>query len=143
MMNERSYPARVAGYTHPEAFCLMRYQTKDGLLTEVLWNSRDGVTPFGIRSTDGREMLHVDWHRDRFVPDYKPTPGQRIFVTLSKERATELARERVATWWDDREYPMSQRFDTQDEAITALADSYWNGGHAPTIVTVREDGTWL
>ncbi len=141
-MSQRRYPAREAGYLQPEAFNLMRYQTKDGTLTEVLWNSRDGVTPFGIRSTDGREMTHVDWHLDRFAPNYKPTPGSRVFVTLSKERATEIARERVATYWDDLEYPMSRTFDSQEEAVASLAESYWNAGTAPTIVTVREDGTW-
>lgn len=47
---------------------------------ERLWNSRNGVTPFGIRCTqcDGF-MSHVDWHLDEYAPDHKPLPGSRFF----------------------------------------------------------------
>lgn len=120
----------------------MRYQTKDGFLTEILWNSRDGVTPFGIRSTDGREMTHVDWHLDRFAPGHQPAPGQRVFISMTKERAEELARNRVEVWWDDPDFPMSRTFKSRDEAVAQLAKNYWHEGYAPTIVTVREDGSW-
>jgi hypothetical protein len=142
MRETRRYPAIVAGHRHPEAFCLMAYRTDDGLLTEILWNSRDGVTPFCIASADGRNMTHVMWERDRYSPDHRPTPGQRIFVTLSEERAAELARERVDYWWDHHEFPASQLFASREEAVASFTRDYWRDGQAPTIVTVRDDGTW-
>ncbi|HEY8597359.1 MAG TPA: hypothetical protein VIL85_02945 [Thermomicrobiales bacterium] len=141
-MSKRWYPAREAGHEHPEAFCLMHYRTKDGTLTEILWNSRDGVTPFGISSTDGREMTHVDWHLDNFQPDYKPVPGQRIFVTLGRERAEEWARQFVERYWDHGEYPMHRAYPSREDAIAKLTDEYYRDGTAPTVVTVRDDGTW-
>ena len=70
-------------YSYRSAFCLMKYSTVDGLETEWLWNSRDGVTPFCITNRDlTREMRHVDWHRDMRLPNYQPAEGQRIFNVL-------------------------------------------------------------
>jgi hypothetical protein len=37
-------------HNHPEAFMLMEYVSEDGSETEVLWNSRDGVTERGKSS---------------------------------------------------------------------------------------------
>ena len=35
-------------YKHAEAFCLMKYRCEKCGQAEVVWNSRDGVTPFII-----------------------------------------------------------------------------------------------
>lgn len=47
------------GHQHPEAFALMQYTSKSSGITEIVWNSRDGVTPFGILMRDGTEGKHV------------------------------------------------------------------------------------
>jgi hypothetical protein len=58
---------RGPGHAHVEAFCLMTYETKDGSVTERIWNSRDGVTPFVVYTRDGKtEMQHVRWQEDRY-----------------------------------------------------------------------------
>ena len=36
-------------YKHAEAYCLMKYKCEKCGKTEILWNSRDGVTPFMIK----------------------------------------------------------------------------------------------
>jgi len=64
-------------HNHVEAFKLMQYADKLGNV-EILWNSRDGVTPFGITSRAGREMFHINWQQDRYVPDHIPNVGDRI-----------------------------------------------------------------
>lgn len=142
MRNTAPPPAIVAGHRHPEAYCLMAYRTDDGTLTEILWNSRDGVTPFCIASADGRNMTHVHWSSDRYSPDHTPTPGERVFATLSHERAVERAAEWVDFFWDHHEFPASDLFPTRAAALAALTRDLWHDGQAPTIVTVREDGTW-
>lgn len=77
--------ARVNGRTLPmqgqygEAFCLMKYRDEETLHTEWCWNSRDGITPFGIKNAE-MEMKHVDWHEDVFVPNFIPPIGMRIFM---------------------------------------------------------------
>ena len=77
------------GAKHAEAFCLMHYCFNSfefefllfGGRVEIVWNSRDGVTPFCIRCRHcGGEMTHVCWERDVYAPDYKPFAGQRVFV---------------------------------------------------------------
>lgn len=66
---------------HVEAFMLMRYRSDDGTTERVIWNSRDGVTPFVI-TLDGVTMRHVEWTADRFAPDYVPSDDEMIFTTV-------------------------------------------------------------
>jgi len=79
--------------THPEAYCLMKYQCGKCQTIEELWNSRDGVTPFiiGCRKCDG-SMQHIDWQDDRRVPHYVPQPGQRVFIDLPESLKEPLVR---------------------------------------------------
>lgn len=80
--------AKARGYQHGEAFSLMHYRSKVSGVEEVLWNSRDGVTPFIIPSTDwSHSMEHVRWEDDRCVPTYVPAVGMRIFVDASEDTA--------------------------------------------------------
>ncbi len=121
---------------HAEAFCLMRYQNLRTGEVEVLWNSRDGVTPFCIPSRDGKdEMRHIDFKRDRFAPDHKPTPGQRVFVSITRERATEIAKARVELYWDNGECPMNKTFETKEAAVEALTRDFYGSGGEPDLAT--------
>jgi hypothetical protein len=87
-------------HQHREAFTVMKYATKDGSYSELIWNSRDGVTPFIIRSPDGREMSHVEWNRDQYAPEWIPEIGSRVFVDATFERCLEWARKWVDRYWD-------------------------------------------
>ena len=90
------------GYQHKEAFCLMQYRDTVTGEVEVLWNSRDGVTPFIIESRKGNEAQHVNWQQDRCKPDFIPTPGMRIFVDASPKHhhIRSSARRYVDEYWD-------------------------------------------
>lgn len=142
--SNRPVPPGIAnGHQHAEAFCLMQYEDEQTRAIETIWNSRDGVTPFIVRSPDGqREMRHVNWGQDHYAPHFKPGPGQRVFVTMTRERAETHARTMVANFWDDAQFPMRERFESKEAAIVALADSYWDEGRAPAIAVVKADGTW-
>lgn len=73
-------------YRQVEAFCLMRYASADGEIVEWIWNSRDGVTPFTVRSRDGSaELTHIDWQHDIRNPYYRPRPGERVFVNANAD----------------------------------------------------------
>lgn len=52
-------------YQHAEAFCLMQYASKDGSEREIVWNSRDGVTP----AQEDASTL-----RKRGGPEFCPSP---------------------------------------------------------------------
>jgi hypothetical protein len=69
-----------------EAFCLMLYKCDKCGTIEILWNSRDGVTPFCIECrqchTAGEmpTMSHNYFRLDTKKEDYKPFIGQKIFI---------------------------------------------------------------
>jgi hypothetical protein len=125
-------------YNHTEAFCLMKYRSDDGTEEEIIWNSRDGVTPFVIILKSGKSASHVEWNNDRCVPNHVPFPGSRVFVDLTRERALEIAKENLARWKDDSvmvhygPYPPAEK----------LAVEYLDRHGAPDLVTVKEDGSY-
>lgn len=122
-------------FTHAEAYRLMSYVSDDGTTGELVWNSRDGVTPFIITSRDGQHQLtHTDWSHDIFARNFRPPPGFRLFVDMTQEMALEAARERVEEWWDHPEYPMKSRWPSKDAAAQALAAEYFGDGANPTLI---------
>ena len=81
-INPRYIPA--GGFKHKEAFALMKYQNDDGHVMWC-WNSRDGITPFGITVPASIDQAastyhHVDWYEDAFMPNFVPPVGMRIFT---------------------------------------------------------------
>jgi len=80
---------------HKEAFCLMWYGCKCGH-RERVWNSRDGVTPFGCGCPScGATMFHVEWQRDEPAPDHKLFTGQRFWRDGTPEEAETIMRRRI------------------------------------------------
>lgn len=122
-------------YRHAEAFCLMTYISDDGQIVETLWNSRDGVTPFVIMSKDGKiELTHTAWKTDKCVPDFKPNPGDRMFVDLTMEKSTEEAKRRIEMIESDPSY---EKFVDPDNkpTVESLAESIFEDGIRPDVVT--------
>lgn len=94
----RGMPAKLAAqlrqYENGSAYCLMLYACSSCLHREVLWNSRDGITAFSIVCpTCGKTTLsHSQFAHDWCVPEHVPHEGQRVWIDMTKERATELAQ---------------------------------------------------
>lgn len=76
----------LEGRSHVKAFCLMWYQCKECSHTEQIWNSRDGVTPFGAQCPScGGSMWHISWHMDKYAPNHKLHFGQKFWRDASTE----------------------------------------------------------
>jgi hypothetical protein len=87
----------------------MTYESSDGTEWLIIWNSRDGVTPFGCsHPVTGTPLAHVRWSQDQYLPDHVPTIGDWIWVDLHDERALGKARAFVDRWWTDPDMPMHQ-----------------------------------
>lgn len=126
-------------YKHNEAFCLMEYTDEATGETEILWNSRDGVTPFIIRSRAGNEAVHTNWKRDRREPNYAPPIGSRVFVDASPNHAhiRSGARSYVNDIWKHGAqhslHKASGAEMTKGEAVDFFI-AEWTGGGKPTII---------
>lgn len=121
-----SVPDAAASFTrHAESFALMLYQNKVTGRAEVLWNSRDGVTPFLINDheapaelvaafaerrksedfdprteVDPGLMAHANIHDDSFMPNFIPPVGMRFFVSWSD--ASEAYKAETEERWKER-----------------------------------------
>lgn len=113
-------------YKHVEAYCLMQYECEECKHKEVLWNSRDGVTPFTIVCIKcGETAVHLEWGKDKRAPNYIPYVGQRIFIDMTLDRAKEIAKMRIAYFkkhniWD----PKSKEGDVE---LAIMRDIYGDG----------------
>jgi hypothetical protein len=113
----------------------MTYMSDDKQESEIIWNSRDGVTPFTLTSRSGRLIRHVNWGDDKPLPEFKPHVGMRVFVDATRELVTpELTKyvERIFTehnggYWQTRE-----------EAFEELLPGWLHNGEAPWIITIKE-----
>jgi hypothetical protein len=115
------------GHHHVEAFCLMQYQCKVCRHSETIWNSRDGVTPFGCEcpSCGSMDMIHVNFGGDQYAPNHTPHVGQRVWISMSKDRAQSIARRNVLV----RKKPSAET----DHLIDEVAAQYYRDGTAPDI----------
>lgn len=119
---------------HPEAFCLMEYHCQACGNIEIVWNSRDGVTPFIIDcpKCDG-EAQHDNWNKDKRSPFHNLQPGQRYFVDCSKEEFIEAKRQMVEEYWEGKDGapPMKEMFESKAQAVEELSKDFEPG--QPTI----------
>ena len=123
---------------------LMVYAGKKNL--EILWNSRDGVTPFRIAARDVEEMNHVAWQSDVRMHDFIPPCGMRIFITATEELIRPSLLAYVEEGWDRVGYSMKESFETKEAAYAALLPSWLGTEHhpeglpcAPLVVEVTEE----
>lgn len=77
--------AVMRSHKHKEAFCVMQYEDEVTGEVELVWNSRDGVTPFGMRSLAGNMSRHVRFHQDLYLPNLKLICGMRVFVDARED----------------------------------------------------------
>ncbi len=121
---------------HREAYCLMTYRCEQCGTEEVLWNSRDGVTPFCIPcaacgASGLGAMSHVRFHEDRRASLYVPQPGQRYFIDMTRERARELSNRNADRLVSMGRIPSNDRNRVSD----TFFEDYYRDGTAPDIQT--------
>jgi len=109
---------------HKEALCLMQYRCTGCLRTEILWNSRDGVTPFIVRCSECKaDMQHINWQQDR------PQEDMRIFMSMPITVARALARKMV------ERVPRDPDMDIE-EYTEQLAQEYYKEGISPMVLSI-------
>ena len=123
---------------HAEAFALMVYTDQTTGEEELLWNSRDGITPFCITSRAGNEARHTHWRRDEPAPLHVPAVGDRVFVDLTLARAREHRRAWVEKHWA-RWPQLAEDFETQEAAVAQLAELDMREPGSPDLVVVDEE----
>lgn len=112
-------PEEKPKYQHAEAFCLMRYRCPKCGRAEVIWNSRDGVTPMMVGCPAcGDHMQHTDWRGDQCRPDHRPHPNQFVFVDITPEKARLYATRR----WDAMPEKYTANLD-REQCIAEVVES--------------------
>lgn len=117
---------------HAEAFMLMQYDSDDGTETEVLWNSRDGVTAFVITLPSGKQATHARWGDDVFCNESMARAlGVRWFADHTEETARASAVTFVDKFWEHPTTPMQGMWPSREAAIDHFTEE-WVG--TPTIL---------
>ncbi|MGA7781141.1 MAG: hypothetical protein WCA85_26005 [Paraburkholderia sp.] len=121
-------PRTSFGHLHNEAFSLMWYACECGH-RERIWNSRDGVTAFCMAcpSCGEASLKHVNWNLDKYAPSHAPLAGQRVWISLTRERALEIAKRTVERVTKGDAMPAGTD-------LNRIADAVYNDGHAPDLV---------
>ncbi len=136
--DEGDIPDAPAAMGNADGFKLMKYRSDDGVDEEWIWNSRGNVTPFVATLSNGKTAMHVDWHLDRYVPDYVPEVGSIVFVDATERRMHPEVVKYVDQYWDDSAYPMRKTFKDKAEAIAALLTEWLGDGQQPMQIVVDE-----
>lgn len=98
-------------YEHKEAFCLMNYKCEECKHHEVIWNSRDGVTPFGTSCPScGRSLTHVYFRSDKCVPDHQLNKYQKFWRDGTESEAIQILYKRCKDF-REQGYDMGDRTD--------------------------------
>jgi len=131
----------------------MEYQCNKCQFLELMLNTRDGVTPFGLNCLmcDG-VMYHVNWPRDERLPNFVEllriqrrivTPIMRVFVDAlpTHQHIQNAAKEHVERWWELEPAlgggSMSERWPTREAAIEFFIGE-WTKPGSPTILPISE-----
>lgn len=131
---------------HPEAFCVMYYASDDGTEGELVYNARDGVTPFVISLRSGKTATHA-MHQvldKRMPPTWMPPAGLRVFLDLTPARARWHATRNADRHLADP--ALAQEFTTvygdRDTGIADMAASYLEQPGAPDLVDPGPEAAW-
>ena len=109
----------------------MKYASLDGKEVEWIWNSRDGVSPFIVRSKSGKEMNHTQWEYDVRILNYRPLEGERVFVDARPELLRSRAEEMIK-----RQDPTIGGQNLVEQVNNTLKS--WCQPGSPLIVTAEE-----
>lgn len=86
-------------YNHGEAFMLMQYSCQKLRCGhyEIIWNSRDGVTPFAAQcpSCGQPSLQHVNWRGDVRAPEHKLHKWQRFWRDGTSAEAVAIIQRRI------------------------------------------------
>lgn len=133
----------MSQFLHGEAFCHMSYKCKKCHEVVSIWNSRDGVTPFGgncVQECCDGSMQHENFSHDRFDPRHQPANGDLIWADFQcdEERGKELAIKRIDVF-KGTEFELKPGTKEYDDMVESLAKSFMDEAkrHSPELYVVR------
>lgn len=118
----------MSKHKHKEAFCEMTYKCNSCNKKEIIWNSRDGITPFVVSCRYcGKDAIHVEWNNDKAVIDKVIKKGDRIFIDFPES----LKRPFAITEFEKTKNEADLKF--RDEIIKNIIECFIDG--EPYLIT--------
>lgn len=126
--------------TQNEGYKLMQYQYGPNGRIEVVWNSRDGITPFIIFDEQKHEAQHVNWKQDRYAPDHVPAIGDRVFIDDTREGAEASAARQFDNYNEEWQAAAIERYGSRENFIREIAVHNLSQfyPHPPRIIVVDQ-----
>lgn len=130
----------MSNYDHAEAFCIMPYECESCEHKTMIWNSRDGVTPFCAmcRGCEKAIMNHNMRAREARSSEL-PADVPYVWVSHSLESAQEMA----LAFWDKHGEQMMEKYDHlreigKDGLIKSKVKEIYKDGASPRLITREE-----
>lgn len=113
-------------YKHAEAFCLMHYQCESCGHKQIIWNARDGVTPFTTSCEKcGKASNHIKFDEDKRVPDHILKPGDLYFDDLKLKEYIPLTIKRLNQFnGTEYEVPEGKKY---KKAVDLASEEWYKG----------------
>jgi hypothetical protein len=135
-------------YNHAEAFCLMLYHCQPSGKTVLVWNSRDGVTPFCMH-LDGREYQHINWRSDRQLPEFQMTQGHLFFRDTTLEESVYFALRRIEMF-QNTEYAIERNSPQWYQTWSNVTETFLQAPHVDRydarpewLDKAKQEGLWF
>ena len=127
-----------------EAYHLMQYKCDTCGTKSLIWNSRNGVTPFSCGCPCGGVRDHVNWESDiRMSTDYVPPPYYcDVFIDITPERAKEMAIKRIESF-DKTEFRIPKATLEYENMVRKLTQEFVNDCCSVDIISSEEFGRKL
>jgi hypothetical protein len=128
-------------YKFNEAYMLMYYENAETKMGFMVYNTRDGVTPFCVVE-DGKEYQHTHWGMDRrpaqgYVEKHILVPGQRIFRDITPEEGKNFAIARLRQA-KGTPYEVEEGSEQWNELLASLTEEFSRPGE-PIMVKIQKD----
>lgn len=124
---------------HAEAFAIMHYRCEGCGKIEMLWNSRDGVTPFMVASQCCDKQLAQHLMLKDVKTHLPPLGVNRVFIDLTEAKAVEYAKRRFKDLVDNDYYGQDHLCDmTEIKAVQNALDELTRQPGQPDTMTLEE-----
>lgn len=125
-------------HKYPIAYCITTFACDEGCCSEKVWVNGDIKVPQVIVNRRSKHLMKIKLPPGIYTREYKPRPGERVFVQATSELIRMTAERFVKEKWED----IKSTFLKQGDAIRHYLKE-WTEPGMPWLVTIEPERKML